>query len=224
MHKKGILCTIAANVTRELNVLSSTKAFFTRRYFLNRFGLSSLASSLPVGRFFLSSGASVLAASPRLSGEMPVVKNRAPLAPSIFHFLPLGSIRPAGWLKQQLRTQADGLSGHLDETWTDVGPNSGWLGGKGESWERGPYFLDGLVPLAWLLDDARLKAKARPFMDWTLDHQAANGMIGPASNDDWWPRFVILKAMTQYQELTGDQRILPVMDKYFRHQLDELPK
>ncbi len=64
---------------------------------------------------------------------------------------------------------------HLDETWADVGPNSGWLGGTGESWERGPYYLDGLIPLAWLLDDARLKAKAQKYIDWILTHQAANG-------------------------------------------------
>lgn len=154
----------------------------------------------------------------------PVVRTRAPLVAGRYSFLPLGSIRPAGWLKNQLQIQAGGLGGHLDETWADVGPDSGWLGGKGESWERGPYFLDGLIPLAWLLDDARLKAKAQRFVDWTLDHQAPNGMIGPASNDDWWPRIVILKALTQYQELTGDPRVIPVMDRYFRHQLEELPK
>ncbi len=125
--------------------------------------------------------------------------------------MPLGSFCPTGWLESQLRIQANGLSGHLGETWADVGPDSGWLGGKGESWERGPYYLDGLVPLAWLLDDARLKAKAQPFLDWTLDHQAPNGMIGPASNNDWWPRFVMLKVLTQYQELTGDSRVIPVM-------------
>ena len=62
---------------------------------------------------------------------------------------------------QQLQIQADGLSGHLDETWTDVGPNSGWLGGTGESWERGPYFLDGLIPLAYLLNNNELKNKAQ---------------------------------------------------------------
>ena len=138
--------------------------------------------------------------------------------------LPLGSVRPAGWLRRQLEIQANGLSGHLDETWPDVGPNSGWLGGTGESWERGPYYLDGLIPLAWLLDDARLKAKAQKYIDWILTHQAPNGMIGPASNDDWWPRIVALKALTQYQEFTGDPRVIPLMDRYFRYQLAELPK
>jgi hypothetical protein len=62
---------------------------------------------------------------------------RAALAPSSMALLQLGSIKPRGWLQRQLRIQADGLSGHLDEIWPDVGPNSGWLGGTGESWERG---------------------------------------------------------------------------------------
>ena len=184
----------------------------TRRRFLFQLGTSSLAGMLPLRRMFASSPTPV------------AVKNRAPLAPNAYYFLPLGSIRPQGWLRNQLQIQANGLSGHLDETWADVGPNSGWLGGKGESWERGPYFLDGLVPLAWALDDSRLKAKAQRYVDWTLDHQAANGMIGPSSNDDWWPRYVMLKALTQYQELTGDPRVIPLMDRYFRYQLAELPK
>lgn len=205
-------------------MLSSTRSFSTRRHFLNRLGFFSLMSSFPFSRLVFSSGAPVLASSPALPVTIPVVKNRAPLAPSVFHFLSLGSVRPSGWLKAQLRTQADGLSGHLDETWADVGPDSGWLGGKGESWERGPYYLDGLVPLAYLLNDARLKAKAQRYIDWTLDHQAPSGMIGPSTNDDWWPRFVILKALTQYQEFTGDSRVIPLMDKYLRYQLSQLPQ
>ena len=202
----------------------SSKRSFTRRYFLNRLGTLSLASALPVSRLLLNPKCSVLAAAQTPSASPPVVRNRAPLAASAFYQLPLGSIRPSGWLKDQLRIQANGLSGHLDETWADVGPNSGWLGGAGESWERGPYFLDGLVPLAWSLDDERLKAKARKFIDWTLDHQADSGMIGPSSNDDWWPRIVMLKVLTQFQEFTGDPRVIPVMDKYFQYQLAELPR
>jgi hypothetical protein len=166
----------------------------------------------------------VAAASAPAASSSATIRNRAPLAESAYYMLPLGSVRPAGWLKEQLHIQAAGLSGHLDETWTDVGPNSGWLGGTGESWERGPYYLDGLVPLAWLLDDPALKAKAQRYVDWTLDHQAPSGMIGPASNDDWWPRIVMLKALAQYQEFTGDPRVIPVMEKYFRFQLSQLPK
>jgi hypothetical protein len=184
-------------------------------------GLFGIASSLPVSRFIFSSG--MAAAIPARSAAAPVIRNRAPLSPNAFYFLPLGSIRPRGWLLEQLQIQANGLSGHLDETWADVGPNSGWLGGTGESWERGPYFLDGLVPLAYLLDDQRLKRKAQKFIDWVLDHQASSGMIGPQSNNDWWPRIVMLKVLTQYQELTGDARVIPVMEKYFQYQLHELP-
>jgi hypothetical protein len=152
-----------------------------------------------------------------------VVRNRQPLQENVFYPLPLGQIKPTGWLRAQLQIQANGLSGHLDETWPDAGPNSGWLGGTGESWERGPYYLDGLIPLAYLLDDSRLKAKAQRYIDWTLGSQRADGMFGPGSNNDWWPRMVMLKALTQYAEATADPRVLPFMHRYFLYQLDQLP-
>ncbi len=145
------------------------------------------------------------------------------LAAPVMQMLPLGAVRPAGWLQRQLRIQADGMSGHLDEFWPDVGANSGWLGGTGESWERGPYFLDGLLPLAYLLDDPKLKAKSKRFVDWTLASQRADGMFGPATNDDWWPRMVMLKALAQYAEATGDTRVEPFMTRYFHYQLSALP-
>jgi hypothetical protein len=160
---------------------------------------------------------------PGASSSRPAVRNRAPLTANAFYTLPLGSVKPTGWLRKQLQIQAAGLGGHLDETWADVGPNSGWLGGTGESWERGPYFVDGLLPLAYLLDDDRLKAKAQKYIEWTLTHQAASGMIGPAGNDDWWPRMVMLKVLAQYEEVTGDPRVIPLLSRYFAYQLSALP-
>ena len=148
-----------------------------------------------------------------------VVKNRTPLEPAHFYLLPLTSVQPRGWLSHQLRIQADGLSGRLDEFWPDVGPNSGWLGGLGESWERGPYFLDGLVPLAYLLNDRRLIDKANRWVDWTLSHQRPDGSIGPEKNQDWWPNMIMLKVLTEYQEATGDPRVIPLMRRYFAYQL-----
>jgi len=150
------------------------------------------------------------------------VSNRAPLQPNAFDPLPLGSVKPAGWLRQELVIQANGLTGHLDEFWPDVGPDSAWLGGRGEGWERGPYYLDGLVPLAYLLDDPALMAKVNQRVNWVLTHQGADGWLGPDRNRDWWPNMVLLKALTQYEEATGDPRVIPAMQRYFQYQAAHL--
>jgi hypothetical protein len=139
--------------------------------------------------------------------------------------LPVGSIRPAGWLRDQLRIQADGLSGHLDEFWADI-KDSAWTGGKAEGWERAPYWLDGIVPLAFLLEDRLLEAKAKTFIDKVLASQHADGWLGPVSDGkhepyDPWPLFVLFKAFTQYQEASGDPRIVPAMLKCCR-KIDEV--
>ena len=198
----------------------SDRQAISRRRFLKQAGATTAVASLS------GSNRVALAGLASAGSENPphVIKNKAPLAQNAFYLLPLGAVRPTGWLKKQMQVQANGLSGHLDETWADVGSNSGWLGGTGESWERGPYFLDGLLPLAYLLDDDRLKAKAQKFVEWTLTHQASNGMIGPSSNNDWWPRMVMLKALAQYQEATGDPRVIPVLSRYFACQLAALPE
>ena len=131
-----------------------------------------------------------------------------------FEPLPLGAIKPAGWLKEQLRIQADGLSGHLDEFWPDI-KDSAWFGGKAEGWERVPYWLDGLVPLAYLLDDARLKAKVKtshrlhPRPPAPRRLARAGGRRQKHKPYDVWPLFPLFKALTQYQEATGDPRVVP---------------
>src|SRR5579884_709091 len=153
--------------------------------------------------------------------DLTPVPNRAPLQPNAFNQLPLGSVKPRGWLLHQLRIQADGLTSHLDEFWPDL-RDSAWLGGTGEGWERGPYYMDGLVPLAYLLDDPVLVEKARRWVGWMLDHPGPNGWIGPEKNKDWWPNYVALKALTQYQESTGDARVIPLMQRYFAYQLSRL--
>ena len=152
------------------------------------------------------------------SGVFAQTPNRALLAPNAFDPLPLGAIKPAGWLLDQLKIQRNGLTGHIDEFWPDLSANSAWLGGKGEGWERGPYYLDGLIPLAYLLNDVELIGKARKWVNWTLENQREDGSIGPEKNQDWWPDMIMLKALTQYQEATGDPRVVPVLEKFFAYQ------
>ncbi|MBZ5514680.1 MAG: glycoside hydrolase family 127 protein, partial [Acidobacteriia bacterium] len=187
------------------------------------------------------------AASPRQTSEetaagtpkLPpttVYWNKAPLSPTAFSPLPLGSINPRGWLRRQLEIQASGLSGHLDEFWADL-KDSGWRGGAGESWERAPYFLDGLAPLAYELEDQRLIDKAKKWVEWTLQHQREDGRIGAAlgrgkyptarqESDTWWPNMIMLKVLRQYQEVSNDPRVIPLMERYFEYQtkaLDQAP-
>ncbi len=192
----------------------------SRRSFLQGMALAGVAGTLTFRP--LHAVAAPPAETAGRAQQAPLF-SQAPLAQQPFALLPAGSIEASGWLLRQLQIQADGLSGHLDEFWPIVGPDSGWSGGKGESWEDGPYFLDGLVPLAWQLDSPKLKAKAMRFIDWTLDHPWENGMFGPRGNDDWWPRMVMLKVLTQYHELTGDARVMPLMTRYFHYQLQALP-
>lgn len=152
------------------------------------------------------------------------IANRPPLQPTPFIALPLGSIEPAGWLRDQLHIQAEGLTGHLDEFWPNVGPQSSWLGGSGEDWERGPYYLDGLLPLAYLLHDERLIAKVQPWIEWTLAGQGKDGQFGPRTNEDWWSRMIMLKVLMQYAEVASDERIVPFLTNYFRYQAAHLPR
>ena len=164
------------------------------------------------------------------------------LAPLAFRPLPLGVIRPGGWLARQLRIQADGLSGHLDEFWPDIA-RSAWIGGGASGWERGPYWLDGIVPLAFLLDDEGLKAKVHRWVAEILARQRPDGWFGTETDTkvstdkdvasgrdlssyphDPWPRYLVLKALTQYHEATGDGRVIPAMGRFLRWLDDDLDR
>ena len=90
------------------------------------------------------------------------------LRPSAFSFYTTRELKPAGWMLDQLRRQADGLAGNLDRVWPDV-RDSAWVGGDREGWERVPYWLDGFIPLAFLLDDPGMQARARRYIDAILD-------------------------------------------------------
>src|SRR5690606_9521636 len=129
----------------------------------------------------------------------PYARNRAPLVEKPFMELPLGSIKAKGWLAEMLIRQRDGATGRLDKLYPlGMGERNGWLGGDGDQWERGPYWIDGLLPLAYLLDDDQLKVKAQQWVEWAIQSQNELGYFGPAKNyepqagiqrnnaEDWW--------------------------------------
>ncbi len=163
--------------------------------------------------------------------------NRYPLVQKPYIELPIGAIHPDGWLKEQLTRMKTGLTGSLDKEYEAVmGKRNGWLGGDGDVWERGPYWIDGLLPLAYVLNDQALIEKVKPWIEWTLSSQKADGYFGPDTDrapeaglqrdnaHDWWPKMVMLKVMQQYYSATGDRRVITFLTRYFQYQLKELPK
>ena len=125
--------------------------------------------------------------------------------------LPISCLKPTGWYKKQLQLQADGLAGNLDRIWPDI-RESRWIGGDKEGWERVPYWLDGFIPLACLLDDEDRKKRAKRYIDAILDGQQEDGWICPCSRDerpryDVWAHFLLCKVLVLYEECTGDNRI-----------------
>lgn len=136
------------------------------------------------------------------------VFNRYPLAQTDYAELPIGAIRAEGWLHDQLVRQKDGFTGHLDEVYREVvGPDNAWIGGEGDTWERGPYWIDGLVPLAYLLGDEELIAKANVWVEAMLTTTYEDGYFGNRISrkyiegfqrgkaEDWWPKMVALKIL-----------------------------
>jgi uncharacterized protein len=183
----------------------------------------------------LTAGAATLVASP-LATAAPAPQNPAaqPLPDSglgepAFRPLPLGTITPLGWLERQLRLQANGLSGHLDEFWPDVG-QSQWFGGKAEGWERAPYWLDGVIPLAWLLNDQPLKAKVQRYVGQILAGQRPDGWYAPYPADagakryDLWAILLVNKVLVQYHEATRDDAVLQTVLRNLRATLDTLDR
>ena len=120
-------------------------------------------------------------------------------------------IKPAGWLKKQLEIQARGLTGNLDLFWPDV-KDSKWIGGDCEGWERVPYWLDGFVPLAYLLDDGDMKARAKKYIDAIIAGQKPDGWICPCADSerhgyDIWAAFLVCKVLVVYYECSRDERV-----------------
>lgn len=163
--------------------------------------------------------------------------NRQPLLQKEYIELPLGTIKPKGWMEQQLLLMKNGMTGNLGQIYEPVmGKRNGWLGGDGDVWERGPYWIDGLLPLAYILDDDQLKKKVQPWIEWALASQNEEGYFGPETDrpnepglqrdnsHDWWPKMVMLKVLQQYYSATGDKRVIDCLTNYFKYQLKTLPQ
>ena len=130
-------------------------------------------------------------------------------------------LKVEGWVKTQLELQRDGLNGNLDKVWPDV-RDSKWIGGDREGWERVPYWLDGFIPLAYLLDDEDMKKRAKRYIDKIIESQQEDGWICPNGDVprekyDTWAVILIAKVLTVYYDCSRDKRIPSVVYRIFKN-------
>ena len=157
-------------------------------------------------------------------------QSRDTLLDPAFRPLPLGSIRPLGWLQRQLRIQADGLSGHLDEFWPDVG-QSKWFGGTGRGLGARSLLARRRHPAGL---DPRRSRRSRPKSPRTSSTSsrisAPDGWFSPYPEDavtkryDLWAILLANKMLVQYHEATGDERVLKAVESSLRAMHDGLDR
>ena len=158
------------------------------------------------------------------------VSNRPPLLPSPLIKLPVGAVRPRGWLKQQMVFMKEGMVGNLPllSHWCNP-EGSAWNHPEGRGangWEELPYWLRGYGNLGYILEDEKIIKETKAWIESVLASQEKDGYFGPRVNKarlDLWPNMIMLDALKSYYEATGDGRILPFMTRYFQWQL-ELPE
>ncbi|MBQ7828000.1 MAG: glycoside hydrolase family 127 protein [Clostridia bacterium] len=145
---------------------------------------------------------------------------------SVWDLYTTNQIKPLGWMRDQLAIQAEGLSGNLDKVWPDV-RDSAWIGGDREGWERVPYWLDGFIPLAYLLENEDMIARSKKYIDAILAAQKPDGWICPCKDEDRasydpWAILLITKVLTVYYDCSGDERIPAVIYRVLKNYYDML--
>lgn len=164
------------------------------------------------------------------------VFNREPLAPNPFAKLPVGSIRPEGWLRAQLELMADGLTGRLPERSKFCQrQSSAWTNpeGRGENpWEEAPYWLKGFGDLGRILDDQPIIDEFNEWIEGVLANRTPDGFFGPRGNIeekaeggfgpiaeedlDLWPNMIMLDVLRAHYDATADPRVIELMLAYAR--------
>jgi hypothetical protein len=156
--------------------------------------------------------------------------NRPPLLPSPFIRLPTGTVKPQGWVRKQLELEAEGYIGHMGEVSGFLNKtDNAWLKADGKGgcfWEEVPYWLRGYASMAFLLEDPKLIAEAKFWLEPSIVGQRASGYFGTealAGNEknapDLMPHQNMLYAYRSYYDYTGDKRVLDLMTRFFHWEL-----
>jgi len=193
----------------------------------------------------LSSEISIVEIPDTTATNQHYIGNRAPLRPSTLIKLPVGQIKPDGWLLEYLHRQRSGLTGNLGKisAWLQK-ENNAWLNkdGQGEwGWEEVPYWLKGYANIGYILEDQNMIRESKIWIEGALNSQQPDGFFGPnlawesymseesrtkermaekLEKRDYWANMIMLYCLQSYYEYSKDERVITLMTNYFKYQLE----
>jgi len=147
-----------------------------------------------------------------------------------FQWLPLGQVKPAGWIREQmLRDLNQGFAGHLGELCHEASSdiftthrnnagssnqanidNNPWWNGETEgNWRNGQ------IMMAYLSEDRESMLKVDQYVDHILSSQGQDGYLGVFAPDirfsrpgELWTQACLMRGLLAYSDLTGKKEIL----------------
>lgn len=153
------------------------------------------------------------------------INNKQPLLQAHFIKLPVGNVKPKGWVKRYLELQRDGLTGHLGEisAWLDKDRNAWLNSGSDAGWEEVPYWLKGYGNIAYILEDKKMLEETKTWIEAVFNSRQPDGYFGPINERngarELWANMIMLWCLQSYYEYSGDLRVIDLMTDYFKWQL-----
>jgi len=141
----------------------------------------------------------------------------------VFHEVGPLSVKPAGWLREMLERQMNGLahhhaaSGYPYDTclWAGKIPAS-VHGAPWWPYEQTGYLVDGLERLGIITGDSATLAEARANLSYILRHPRTDGSLGPDHIGDInWPHAVVFRALLAEYDATHDSRIPEALCRHY---------
>ena len=190
----------------------------SRRRFVSSAALTA-AGLAATGRFGATSAMAAGPAAGLYTG------NAAPLAPAAFLRLPPGSVTAQGWLANQLQLQLNGLCGQYQDTSHFLNFSAtGWTTPSDAGWEEVPYWLRGYGDLAYVTGDSTALSTMERWVNGILGTVQSDGFFGPSAlrtslnnGPDFWPYLPLIQALRNFQEYSGDSRIVPMLTGFLRY-------
>ncbi|MBR4661325.1 MAG: glycoside hydrolase family 127 protein [Clostridia bacterium] len=167
----------------------------------------------------------------------PAERPAGGILPPVMTPLPLGAVKPLGWLGEQIRLTVNGYFSHMVDISFFMREDNGWLvPGAKESpdgnpsyariaWEEQMYWLRGAYKLALVTGDEKLTAICDKYFDAFFASRKPDGYFGPdclyaidSENGpvpDVWPHFVAAEILSDLYDATKDERVLDLLHGFF---------